>query len=284
MRVTTHGAVWNRTGEAWRGARLVLSTARPSLGAELPGLSEDRLRLRQKTAEEKKTIVIEHRIERVPPSASQGGAPGVDDGGEARIFAVDGADIPDDGRPHSVELASFEVPCALLRVAIPERAPQVFLRASFKNGGRHPLLAGPVTLIDNGAWAGTGDVLFTGAGDDLDLSMGSDDRFTVRLTKKVIIEKRTLSKDLSHYVQEATLTSTATTPEPVLVILRLPVSEVAQVKVLQSPQHGTDGELKIDAHGLARVNAVLAPGKDKKVAVAFTFDTSGDVQIPAPWN
>lgn len=287
VRLTTHGAVWNRTGEIWNNTRLVLSTARPSLGAELPQLSEDRLRLRQKTAEEKKTVFIEHRIERVPPSASQGGAPGVDDGGEARVFGVDTIDIPDDGRPHNVELQSFEVPCALARVCMPEKAPQVFVRASFKNGGRAPILAGPVTLVDNGAWTGTGDIFFCGVGDDVDLSFGSDDRYSVRLEKKVIVEKRTLSKDISHYLQEATITSTASSSaassEPIQVILRLPVSEVAQVKVLLSPQHGTEQNIVADSHGLVRVNASIDGARDKRVAIAFSFDTSGDVHIPAPW-
>lgn len=283
IRFFTHGAVWNRTGEAWKNARLVLSTARPALGAELPPLSEDRLQLRQKSAEERKTIVVEHRIEALPPSATQGGAPGVDDGGEARVFSVPSCDIPDDGRPHQVELASFEAPCAVANVAIPQKAPQVFLRASFANAGRGPILAGPVTLVDNGAWTGTGDVLFTGAGEDLDLSFGSDDRFSVHMNKRSIIDKKLVGKDVEHWLQEVTLTSTATTTEQVLVLLRFPVSELAQVKVLQSPQHGTEGEIKLDAHGLGRVITTIEPGRERRIAAAFSFDTSGDVRMPAPW-
>jgi uncharacterized protein (TIGR02231 family) len=283
VRFLTHGAVWNRTGEAWTGVKLVLSTARPALGAELPPLSPDRLSLRQKSAEERKTIVVEQRIEAVPDSATKGGAPGVDDGGEARVFSVPACDIPDDGRPHQVELASFEAPCAVAKVAVPEKAPQVFLRASFVNAGRGPILAGPVTLVDNGAWTGTGDVLYTGAGEDMDLSFGSDDRFAVRLNKRCIVEKKTLGKDLEHWLQEVTLTSTATTAEQVLLLLRLPVSELAQVKVLQSPQHGTEGELKLDAHGLARVTTTIEPGRDRRVAAAFLYETTGDVRIPSPW-
>ncbi len=283
VRFLTHAAVWNRTGEDWKNAKLVLSTARPALGAELPPLSEDRLHLRQKSAEERRTIVVEHRTEAVPPSATQGGAPGVDDGGEARVFSVAAADIPDDGRPHLVELASFEAPCTLAHVAIPEKAAQVFVRASFVNSGRGPILAGPVNLVDQGAWTGTGDVLYTGAGDDLDLSFGSDDRFAASINKRCIVEKKTLGKDIEHWLQEVTVTSTSTTPQQVLVLLRLPVSELAQVKVLQSPQHGTEGELKLDSHGLARVTTTIEPGRERRIAAAFAFDTSGDVRLPPPW-
>ena len=79
------------------------------------------------------------------------------------------------------------------------------------------------------------------------------------------------------------MTSTATTTEQVLVLLRLPVSELAQVKVLQSPQHGTEGELKLDSHGLARVTTTIEPGRERRVAAAFSYDTTGDVRMPPPW-
>jgi uncharacterized protein (TIGR02231 family) len=279
----THGAVWNRTGEDWRDARVVLSTARPSQGALLPALAEDRLRVRPKSAEERRTIVVEHRTEAVPPSAVRGGAPGVDDGGEARVFAVERATIPDDGRPHLLPLTTFEAPCALANVCIPERSPLVFLRASLKNAGRAPILAGPVTLVVDGGWVGTGDVLFTGAGDDLELSFGSDDRFAVRFERTTQTDQRLVGRDVQHFIQRATLTSTATTTEEVLVVLRAPVSELAQVTVVPSASLNTERDASPDAHGLVRARAKVEPGRDRVVAYAFTFDTSGDVALPPPW-
>ena len=283
VRIVGHGAVWNRTGEDWKSAAVTLSTARPSAGAALPALTADRLRLRTKTVEERRQIVVAHRTEAVPKDASRGGAPGVDDGGEVRAFVVHTATILDDGRPHRLELFSFTAPCALVRYAVPEKASQVFVRASFKNAGRSPLLAGPVSLSDNGAFIGVGDILYTGVGDDLDLAFGSDDDLRVTYERKRIDESRLVGKDLQHWVQAATVTSTRRTATPVQVLLRLPVSELAQVKIIQSPQHGTVGEIAPDSHGLVRVDAVIEPGADKRLAVAFVFDTSGDVVLPPPW-
>ena len=283
VRVVGHGAVWNRTGEDWKHATITLSTARPSAGAALPALSADRLRLRTKTTEERRQIVVAHRTEALPKDATQGGAPGVDDGGEVRAFVVHDATILDDGRPHRLELFSFTAPCAVVRFAAPEKARQVFVRASFKNAGRWPLLAGPVSLSDNGAFVGVGDVLYTGIGDDLDLAFGTDDGLRVAYARRRIDESRLVGKDLQHWVQEATITSTRREPTAVQVLLRLPVSELAQVKIVQSPQHGTLGEVVADSHGLVRVDTVVEPGKDKRLAVAFVFDASSDVVLPPPW-
>jgi uncharacterized protein (TIGR02231 family) len=281
--VTTHASVWNRTGEPWRGARLVLSTARPSLGAEVPSLHEDRLQVRTKTAAERRTVVVEHRTEAVPPSATRGGAPGVDDGGEVRVYAVDDASVPDDGRPHLLQLAAFTAPAALSRVCLPEAQTLVFLRASLRNAGRGPLLAGPIALFDEGAWVGTGDVLYTGQGDELELSFGSDDRFTVRFDKRTKVDRRLVGRDVVHYVQETTLSSTAKDAEDIVVVVRLPVSELAAVVVQPSPQHGTVVEVRPDEHGLVRAPVRVEPGRDRVVAVAFTFDVTGDVALPPPW-
>ncbi|MBM4279498.1 MAG: DUF4139 domain-containing protein [Deltaproteobacteria bacterium] len=279
----THAAVWNRTGEDWRDARVVLSTARPSQGASLPPLHEDRLQLRSKTAEERRVVVVEHRTEAVPASATRGGAPGVDDGGEARVFAVDNASVPDDGRPHLLPLAAFQTPCALARVCVPERSPLVYLRASLKNASRAPILAGPVTLVVDGSWVGIGDVLYTGQGDDLDLSFGSDDRFVARLEKTTHTEQRLMGRDVQHYIQRATLTSTASAAEEVVVVLRTPVSELAQVTVVPSAQHITERDAAPDPHGLVRARVKVEPGRDRVVAHGFSFDASGDVQLPPPW-
>ena len=59
------GTVWQATGEDWDQVKLSLSTARPSLGAELPLLADDRIRCRQKSDLEKSVIQVESRDEEI---------------------------------------------------------------------------------------------------------------------------------------------------------------------------------------------------------------------------
>lgn len=288
-----HGAVWNRTGEDWNNASLTLSTARPSQGAELPSLDADRLSLRSKSAEERKTIMVEHRSEAVPESATQGGAPGVDDGGEVRAFAVSGVSVPDDGRPHRLSLFSFSAPASVALVAMPEKAEQVFVRASFKNAGPSPILAGPVALsevlADDGgaagdaAFIGTGDILYSGVGDDVDLAFGSDDGLRVGYSRDHVEDKKLIGKNVKHWRQRVTVTSTRADAVGVELVMRLPVSELAQVKVVHSAAYSTVPEPKHDSHGLARIPVTIAGASEHQADVAFFFDTSGDVRLPDPW-
>jgi uncharacterized protein (TIGR02231 family) len=287
------GAVWNRTGEDWNNATLTLSTARPSQGAELPSLDVDRIMLRTKSAEERKTIHVEHRSEAVPKSATQGGAPGVDDGGEVRAFTVSGVSVPDDGRPHRVGLFSFSAPAKVALVAMPEKAEQVFVRASFRNSGTSPVLAGPVALsevevdaegrVGDAAFIGTGDILYSGVGDEIDLAFGSDDGLRTSLVRDHIEDKKLIGKNIHHWRQRVTLTSTRRTPATVEIVLRLPVSELAQVKVIHSAAHSTVPEPRRDAHGLARIQQQVPAAADVVADVAFFFDVSGDVRLPDPW-
>jgi uncharacterized protein (TIGR02231 family) len=281
---TTYATVWQKTGEAWRDVELVFSTARPSAGAVLPVLGPDVLTTREKTAEERRTVIVEHRQEAVPRHENEGAAPGVDDGGETRTYrAHTRASIPTDGRPHPVEVARFTVPAKLERIAVPEMSPLVFLRASFVNAGQGPILAGPVTLKENGAYVGVGDVLYVGQGENLDLSFGSDDRFRVRHEQRRVVEEKLIGKDEVTFVSETTLFSMSRAVERVVVLTRFPVSEVDKLTVTPSLPHCTDGEPKLDAHGLARLAVDVQPFAEKKISLGFRWKTSGDVRIPDPW-
>jgi uncharacterized protein (TIGR02231 family) len=280
----TYGTAWQRTGEDWRDVELVLSTARPSAGASLPPLDEDRLTLRAKTAQERKTIVVEHRTESVNRRTLLGGAPGVHDGGIARVFRPAGrVSIPSDGKPHRVAVGSFETPCTSGLVAYPELEARVYLRASLRNTSGRPLLAGPVTLLHRGGYVGTGDIPYVGAGEDLDVSFGSDDRFAVRFERRRVHEEKLLGKDVRHFVSEVEVRHTGQGDEKVAVVLRAPVSEVAQLKVLPSPAHSTENVPAPDGDGLVRIPLSVAGGASSTARMAFHFDAGSDVQVPDPW-
>lgn len=276
--------VWQHTGEDWDNVELNLSTARPGAGAELPDLSEDRLRARLKSAEERRTISIEHRQEAIPRNDLQGAAPGVYDGGTPRLFRAPApVSVRSDGRPHRVPLGSFEAPTRVERVAMPEVSPHVFLRASLKNMGNAPVLAGPVMLKRAGQHVGIGDVAYVGPGEAFDLSLGSQDAFVVRYERRRVEEEKTLGRNVTHYVQDAVLSVTGAGPETVRVFLRLPVSEVAQLKVVPSKEHCSEGLPEVDPQGVVTLGIQVRPGEERKVSLGFSLDAGSDVRVPAPW-
>ncbi len=279
---TTYATVWQATGEDWRDVELVLSTDRPGAGAELPPLSADRLRLQPKA--EKKKVVLQHRSEAARKDDGRDAVPGVYDGGEPRRLSPDGpVSVPSDGRPHKVAVGGFLSSATVARVCRAELSPHVYWRVALTNAGATPILAGPVTLLRDGAWVGVADVVYVGAGEHFEQSFGSDDRWSVRSRRLRRTEDRLLGRDRTHFVTEVELTWAGAETGAVELTMRLPVSELRALKVVPSEKWCSEGPPRPDEDGLVHVPLRMAPGEVRTVSLGFTFDTSGDVVLPDPW-
>lgn len=281
---TMLGALWQQTGEDWNDVEVFLSTERPSKGALLPTLVEDRLQTRMKTAEERKVIRVEHRTEAAKPDAQLGVVPGVYDGGEARHFRVpERVTLKSDGRPKQVPVKSFATDVRVDRVAFPDESARVFRRATLENPLEIPLLAGPVSLRESGGFIGVGDLRFVGPLEHFSMSFGTDDGLVVRTRRYSSVESRRIAKDVVHHVTEVTLLSARAQPTSVDVILRWPVSELEQVKVEASPAFTSGGTPNPDADGLVHVPVSVPASGRKMIQLGFSFDTASGVDLPPPW-
>ena len=277
----TFATVWQRTGDDWSGVALTLSTDRPGAGANLPGLAADELRLQQKAV--KKRVVLAHR-EQAARRDDEGSMPGVFDGGEARIFRiVDAVDIPSDGRPYRVATGRFEAPASLALMARPEVSPQVCWLARTHNAGTVPLLAGPVTLVRDGGYVGIGQIDYLAPAERFELSFGSDDRWRLRARRSREFEDRLLARGRTHFVTHVDLRYAGAEAAQVEVVLRLPVSELEQLKVVPSKTWCSEGTPRPDADGRVAFPLTLKPGDRKELSLGFYFETSGDVVLPDPW-
>ena len=288
--------VWQRTGEEWEDVDVVLSTARPSQGAGLPPLHEDRLIMRPKTPEERSTVQADFRDQTVQSTSLAGGRPagggsteggpealpGVDDGGETRVLRASApVRLPSDGRPHRVQVSGFDAPAALRWLCVPERDTSVFREVTLDNRGTEPLLAGPVVLVLDGAYVGVGDIPYVAPGERYALSFGSNDDVVVGFERTRRIEKRKLLPDLVWFHTETTLHHTGGAPLDVEVLGRLPVSELEKVTVVRAPSTSTpEGP---DEHGHVRWKIRLQPGGREELSLGFRLDLSGGVELPDPW-
>ncbi len=286
---SVQGMVWQRTGEDWSQVRVTLSTARPSAGSALPPLPLDRLALRPKTPEERRTVQADFREQVIQTTSLAQGAepsalPGVDDGGETRVLQSPGpVDLPSDGRPHRVHVSGFATPARVRWLCVPERDAAVFREVTLESRSSEPLLAGPVVLLVDGAYIGVGDIPFVSPGERFSLSFGSNDDLVVEHTRTRKIEKRKLQSDLTWFVTETTLHHTGGAPLDLTLQARVPVSELPGVQVLRSPLHTRPGADGPDEHGHLRWQIRLQPGGREIVSLGFRLDVSGNVQLPDPW-
>ncbi|MFJ2781992.1 mucoidy inhibitor MuiA family protein [Kitasatospora sp. NPDC087315] len=283
LHLESEAVVWQRTGEDWTGVRLTLSTARSALATQPPALAEDVLTLRERGAEERRTVAVELREEAVGALGPSETVPGVDDGGEVRVLRAPApATVPSDGRAHRVPLSGFTVPASSEYACAPELSPLVTQVVRFRNAAGHALLAGPVELVRGSGFTGRGELPFTAAGADAELAFGSSDGY--RVVRET--EERQATTGLS---QRSVTTRTVrlhisrfSGPEErdeqlVAVRERVPVSEVSAVEVRLRKEDCSPPPDAFDADGIVRWDLPLGPGARRTVTLVYEVSATARV-------
>jgi uncharacterized protein (TIGR02231 family) len=290
VRMETDAFVWQETGEDWTGVRLTLSTARPTLAASPPLLTDDVLELRDRTAEERRVVTVDLREEEIRTVGAGGGmphVPGVDDGGTVRTLrAPHPVSIPSDRRPHRVHLTSFQAPCTVEDRCVPELSPLVVPVARLANTAGHVLLAGPVDLVRGSGFTGRVRLDFTGAGEEFEVPFGSEDTFrVVRHTEETretagltgINQRTVLTRRVRLFVSR--LDSTPGGDERVVVLReRVPVSEVSAVEVTIRSERCDPPPDEVTPEGVALFRLPLPPGAHRELTFTYTLTAAPSVQ------
>jgi uncharacterized protein (TIGR02231 family) len=297
VRLETDAVVWQRTGEDWNGVRLSLSTARPTLAAGPPALREDALVLRDRSAEERRTVEVDLREEEVRTvggESAPGGAarteaelPGLSDGGEVRMMTAPlPVSVVSDGRPHRVGLSAFTAPCSTGLTCAPELSPLVTRVARLSNEAGHVLLAGPVDLVRGGGFTGRGELPFAGMGEEVLLAFGSED--TYRVVRHVeesrdtaglagINQRTVIVRRVRLFVSRLDSAPGGEAAE-VVVRERVPVPEVSAVEVrLRMEACRPEPDEGADAEGMVRYTLRLAPGERREIALEYELTAAGGV-------
>ncbi|MEW1859127.1 mucoidy inhibitor MuiA family protein [Streptomyces sp. NPDC088194] len=306
VRLETDAFVWQATGEDWHGVALSLSTARPTLAANPPALTEDVLTLRERSAEERRTVEVNLREEEIrtvgDDSAGDAGAPGtgaadgggagaarlpgLDDGGAVRTLAAPHpVDVPSDGRPHRVHLSSFTAPCRAERTCAPELSPLLVTTAHFTNAAGHVLLAGPVDLVRGSGFVGRGELAFTGVGAQVRLAFGSEDTFrVVRQVEETrdtaglaaINQRTVITRQVRLFVSRLDAPYGGGAQE-LVIRERVPVSEVSAVEVRVRAESSSPAPDEPDDEGIVRYALALGPGERREITLVYELTASSSV-------
>ncbi|MEU6855066.1 mucoidy inhibitor MuiA family protein [Actinacidiphila alni] len=291
----TDAFVWQDTGEDWNGVRLSLSTARPTLAAAPPVLSDDVLTLRDRTSEERRTVEVDLREEDIATvggdsPADAGGAagplPGLHDGGAVRVLSAPRpVSVPSDRRPHRVHLSAFTAACTTEDSCAPELSPLVVTTARFANTAGHVLLAGPVDLVRDSGYTGRATMTFAGTGEEVRLSFGSQDTFrVVRHTEEHrdttglagINQRTVITREVRLFVSRLDDPGDCAARE-VVIRERVPVSEVSAVEVRTLPDRCRPAPDEIDADGIVRYVQRLAPGERREITLVHEISATSAV-------
>lgn len=283
VEIVTFATAWQLTGERWEGVPLSFSTARPARQASPPLIQEDLLVLRKKTEEERRNIYVEVREQAIASTGAERGArvldemPGVDDGGAPLHFTPVGkATLVSDGRPFRVEVARVRLPCAVTRVAFPERMSAAHIKANATLSDSLPLLAGPARLARGPGIVGRSRLSYVAPGEPFELGFGVDDGVRIRRTQS---EQRDIVPVLGtqkvKQTVEVFLSNLSGETREVEVTERVPVSEIEEVEISLLEEGG----FRVDKDGFARQVLRLPANETKQLRLSYEVRAPSKVRL-----
>lgn len=263
IELTYLGEVKQSTGEDWNGVDLTLSTARPSVSAQIPELSTWYIDIFRPLPPPEAMPAVRGRVEMVRDmeamqkadfSAGAGlaaAAPmpapqvlaevvqaNVDASGAAVTFHIPRkADIPADNTPHKTTILLLKFAPRLDFVAVPKLSDEVYRRATIQNESEVTLLPGPLTLFHGGEFVGRAKMDKVAPGEEFETTLGIDDRIKVErelalneVGKQFIGDRR-----VHRYAYELKVQNLL--PHAVMVVVQdqLPVAANEEIKIKAEP-------------------------------------------------
>ncbi len=308
--LTRRAEIRQRTGEAWDGVALTLSTTRSTGGTRAPELVpmqvaffeppvvyESRGRVgavapapmaaaRAKAEAEATADALARQSQRAAaPKPAELQVATIEAGAYQANFKVPGlASIPQDGSPKTVTLSQRKAEATLAARAVPELEQKAYLEAAFTHGEEAPLLAGRVALHRDGTYVGMGRFNLVAPGDEVALGFGADDRIKVSYApvKRRENEPRWLAQSRTDQREFRTVVkSLHAQPVKITVLQRIPFSENSAIAVEPIAAQTTPPTEKQvgDRRGVSAWTFDLPPGGEKDIRLAYRIKWPGDREV-----
>jgi uncharacterized protein (TIGR02231 family) len=280
--------VQQSTGDDWRNVALAVSTAQPAVALIAPELDpwfiqpwrpapKPMLRAMPAAAAMQDAILREPQHEYAvaePQVAEMAVATAtVSEAGAALTYHLaGGADVPGNGEPRKVTIASFPLKPQLDYVTAPKLQAACFRRAKVKNDSPYSLMPGSAQLFEGDDFLGGTHMEFVAPGQEIELFLGPDERLRVErelaareVDKVFMADKRRL-----RYAYTIKLENLRDRPQLVTVRDQLPVSRDEQIKVkleAADPRPAQHDDLN-----LLEWKLTLEPGRKQTVRFEFTVE------------
>jgi len=277
IKLTYKASIMQDTGEDWKDVSLVLETATPTFGVEVPKLDQWKLSLYAPPlilSQPPRSMAPApgpysmpmgaltpppppSRAARAPPPPpppppmAARGASVSSKGNVSATFQVPGViSIPSDGAFHNVTVAQLELEATMAWVCVPKKDTKTRLSAKVKNSSGYTLLSGKGSVYVDGSFVSRIDMPPVSPEERFDIPLGLDP--SIRVTYHPQTRKKGQSgfynKTILHvFTQNVTVHNTKTIPvDGVKILDQFPISEDQQIQVKHvnptlSPPAGTNG-------------------------------------------
>lgn len=234
--IRTAVTVRQSTGEDWKNATLILSTAKPQLGSRAPyprtivvhgkkdrepkqllSKAEDQSQLSMgSTNTQRSRIRVEHQ------------------GTMLALRVPKKVDILSNGHPYWIPLDEHSTKTKQTWVTIPKISPYVYQTISFSNPSPYPILRGDIQIQRNGTFMGKHPIAYTSTGEPIEISLGSDTQYRVEYEPIIQKKKSKGVFDFSKYLNRAfriTITNLTNQKQRIEVRDQIPVSKHEKISV-----------------------------------------------------
>lgn len=282
VELTTYATLTQRTGEDWKDAKVIVSTAIPRQNATPPELIPLRVTATERTPP--KRLLVSRVEESVHREASGSAAQTtsstgknlqlVDQGLSVQFVAPQTADIAGDGTPVRIRVARADLRSRVVYRTIPKLQPFVFRVADLVNTAGYPLLAGPIDVYRQGQFSARYALPRVAAGERFELSFGLLDRVKVKRTilEEIARDKGILGTTRRHrYGYRFEVESYLPGGEEIELLEHIPVSELDDVKVALDAKATPGYELRA-ADGIVSYKLRLSAGEKRAVELHYYVD------------
>jgi uncharacterized protein (TIGR02231 family) len=288
VELTYYGTVAQDTGEDWTGVKLVLSTAQPAIGAQVPELAPWYLGGGGHVYDELVVTSIAARKARAAEDYEGEAFSGEDTSGRAEparpqvatvqhrgasvVYEVKKAEtIPSDNEPHRTTIGIVKLEGAMRYTVVPKLRETAFMQTEVKNTSTLHLLEGPVHVFLGPDFIGRAHIDAVVPDETFELSLGPDERIKV---EREILKDRTKASKIRNRISvrntiQITLENFTGKAASVVVKDQVPVSRDADitVKLIEA----TDRMKPNEATGELEWRFELAAVEKKVLTFEFEF-------------
>ncbi len=254
IELTYLGEVKQSTGEDWQNIELTLSTARPSVSAEIPELStwyvdvvHPRTRmavapLMQSTMANLGRAEEPGTAEAAKPAAAPAPAEvmqaDVDTTGTAVTFHIPRkVDIPADNTAHKVTVKLLKFTPKLDWIAVPKLSSEVYRRATVVNESEITLLPGPLMLFYRDEFVGRARLDKVAPGEEFKTTLGLEDR--IKVERELVLDETSKQligdRRVRRYAYEIRVQNLLPHEATVVIQDQLPVAASEEIKIKAEP-------------------------------------------------
>ena len=271
------------TGEDWENTTIILSTAKPNLGAEAPlpnpiwvhGGPTNEQKIMVQGVEDRSSLTNASGVNNQVASAT------LEDGGLSfQLVLPHKTTINSDGHEYWVPVDQKTTDGSGTWVSVPRGAPHVYRTVELSNPAPYPILAGYLNIQQNGLFVGKHYIDYTAPGEKMEISLGSTPKIDIK--REVVYDKKTTQligkKQRLQRAYQITVFNNSEDKETIEIREAIPVSKTSDIRVFIDKE-ATNGDYRFDEEQGFIIWTVPLKGKQTK-----KLDLVYQIELPESWQ